>query len=136
MSINHEELLIHAFIIKQKRERYLNLIASSKGRVKLRAMLPHCRDFDQLCLHKISADKQHIADIMALLKKHNAPAECYIIAERANYDETTMPLYEAFENIFGSGLSFIISCLPGKLAYYEGEDAGERYILINKPELL
>jgi hypothetical protein len=40
-----------------------------------------------------------------------------------------MPLDAALEGVYCGDMGAIISCIPGKLAYYEGEDHGERYIL-------
>jgi hypothetical protein len=40
-----------------------------------------------------------------------------------------MDLLAALELVIGSGLGTVISCIPGKLAYYEGELPGDRYVL-------
>jgi len=44
-------------------------------------------------------------------------------------DEKEMPLREALMETIGMGMGTLISCIPGRLAYLENEDAGERYIL-------
>jgi hypothetical protein len=40
-----------------------------------------------------------------------------------------MLLSEALREVVGRGMGTFVLCVPGKLGYYEGEDAGERYIL-------
>ena len=41
-----------------------------------------------------------------------------------------MPLLEALEKVFGEGNDgTFLSCVAGKLGYYEGEEVGARYIL-------
>ena len=39
-----------------------------------------------------------------------------------------MGLSEALAEVIGRGMGTFISCLPGKLAYFEGEERNERYI--------
>lgn len=40
-----------------------------------------------------------------------------------------MPLAEALREIVGSGTAAIVSCIPGSPAFYEGEEAKERFLL-------
>ena len=39
---------------------------------------------------------------------------------------------EALEKIVGLRMGAFISCIPGVLAYFEGEETNERYILERK----
>jgi hypothetical protein len=43
-------------------------------------------------------------------------------------DGREMELSEALSGIIGSGVGAFVSCLPGKLAYFESEEMSERYI--------
>ena len=58
-----------------------------------------------------------------------APAECVLIAEDAALDGRRMPLAEALDAIVGRGMGAFVSCIPGRLAFYEGESVGDRCIL-------
>ena len=40
-----------------------------------------------------------------------------------------MPLHDALNDVVGSSDGTFVSCIPGKLAYFEGEEPNERYIL-------
>ena len=40
-----------------------------------------------------------------------------------------MALDNALEETLGKGMGTLISCIPGKLAYFELEDINEKYIL-------
>jgi hypothetical protein len=40
-----------------------------------------------------------------------------------------MELEKALAEIIGQGMGTFISCIPGKLGYFEGEDPGERYLV-------
>ena len=125
----HAEALIRAFVAPGRRERYLGLLASGRGRAKLRAALAHFRDFDARVVRPVPPAEQTAAGVAALLRARGAPAECVLLAEDAALDGRRLPLDDALAAVVGRGLGAFVSCLPGRLAYYDGEDAGERYAL-------
>jgi hypothetical protein len=63
------------------------------------------------------------------LKKNGAPEKCHVISEDIDVDGKEMMLREAIEEVLGYGLGSILSCIPGRLVYYEGEGPGDRYVL-------
>ena len=65
-----------------------------------------------------------------LLKSKGVPANCYCLSENDELDGQELPLGAALEQVVGYGMGTFISCLPGRLAYFEGEVARERYILV------
>jgi hypothetical protein len=67
--------------------------------------------------------------IRQLLEARGAPGTCHLFSEDPDLDGVTLPLSEALEAIVGRGVGTLVSCLPGRLGYYEGEEPGERYIL-------
>src|ERR1700749_2525544 len=110
--MTHEILLIKSFVKKDRQERYLKLVNTPKGRIKFRQKIAHFSDLEISYLRKISPSDQNRSYIIDQLKKYNAPSICYIIAEHSKYDQKSMILEDAFDNLFGSGLSFFISCIP------------------------
>jgi hypothetical protein len=44
-------------------------------------------------------------------------------------DARTLPLKEALGLILGMSPGTLVSCIPGRLAYFEGEEKGARFIL-------
>ena len=129
MSNGHEAALFKAFVLPQRRDRYTNLLKSAKGRVKIRASLAHFRDLDPRYAHRIDPNNSANEVIARELQRRGAPAESYIISEAAKLDGQTLPLREALDAVVGYGMGTFISCVPGRLAYFEGEEPGERYIL-------
>jgi hypothetical protein len=124
---DHEEKLIRAFIVPDKRNRYLSLFGTKKGRAKLTDRLDHTNDFDSRCPHKIPAPMQSRSGILLLLKQKGAPSDCYVISTNSRIDGRQVdPLSETV----GLGLGTVISCIPGELVYFEAEDPGERYLLL------
>jgi hypothetical protein len=129
MSTTHETALFKAFILPNRRDRYINLLKNAKGRAKLLTTFAHFKDLDPRYAHRIPPGAQQTDTIAADLRQRGAPSDCYVMSELRTLDSKTLPLSEALDAIVGYGMGSFISCLPGKLAYFEGEEPGERYIL-------
>ena len=54
----HEEQFALAFIMPEKRDRYLSMLDSKRGRKKLRDGLYHCRDLDSRFAHLVPTGEQ------------------------------------------------------------------------------
>jgi len=72
---------------------------------------------------------QNALNIRALLSNSGAGETCYAISENVRWDQKILPLDEALKGVVGSNMPTILSCHLGLLAYFEGEERGERYIL-------
>ncbi len=125
----HEDALIRAFVRADRQTRLLDLLGSPKGRRKLRAALAHFRDLEPRFARRVAPAQQRPPAIEALLRSKGAPEICHVIAEASDLDGREMPLAEALESIVGQGVGALVSCLPGRLGYFESEETGERYVL-------
>ena len=125
----HEMALVNAFIIKQKRGRILEMLASQKGRQKLVWALPHFKGLDPRFAQSINPGLQTPRDILNILNARGAAQSCHVISENHALDAREMLLSEALEEVVGKGYGALLSCIPGKLGYYEGEDPGRRFLL-------
>jgi len=125
----HENSFINAFLVAEQQQRFCALLKSKKGRKKIRDSLSHSIKFKPQTIRQIPTDKQAADDILKLLIKNQSPTTCYLISEHTSFDEKEMDLNKALRVIVGSGIATIISCIPGKLAYYEGEGFSNRFIL-------
>lgn len=124
----HEEQFIRVFIIPSKRDRYLSLFATQKGRRKLTDKLNHNHEFDVRFLHRIPSQDHSVESIFRSLKQRGAPSSCYVIA-CCDLDGQQMDLKDALTETVGYGVGTFISCIPGKLGYFEAEDRGGRYLV-------
>ena len=52
------------------------------------------------------------------------------MSDNSSIDGKEMPLKEALLEIVGADAGALVSCIPGKLAYFEMEGFSERYLLI------
>jgi hypothetical protein len=130
LSDEHLEAFIEAFVLPARRERYLFLARAPKRRVELRKRLAHWRDFDTRRAVALPRDAQSSATAVAqFLEARGAPSSCYVLSEWGEYDGRVMPLADATGAIVGRGMGTVLSCIPGRLAYYESED-GERYVFV------
>ena len=125
----HEAAFVESFIIKSRRERALELLASSKNRHKFTSKFDHHgRDyFNHDCIRSIEPRQQHPPNIADILRAMGAPETCHVIG--GGHDSEDMELLAALKQIVGYGTGTVLCCVPGKLAYFEGE-IRERFLLV------
>ena len=123
-----EEATFRAFVVPKKRERYAELLQTKRGREKIRLSLDHFKDLDPTFCRRIESAKQFVPDILRTLKALGAPSVCHVISSNSSLDGLEMDLAEALGEIVGLGCGSFVCCVPGKLAYFEGEEMQERYI--------
>lgn len=128
MEANHEREIIRAFFVPERRSRYLSLLSTSTGRKKFVSQLSHLGELDPRFVHRLDPGEQKADTIEDNLKKRGAPAFCYVISENACIDRQQMALGNALQAVVGTRMGAFLSCVAGRLAYFEGEEPGERYI--------
>lgn len=114
-------------MVKSRRDRYVNLLQTQKGKKKFLTYIDHFKDFDKNFVVQIPGSNQNKISLYNNLVNLGAPENCHIICHDLEYDQKTIPLKIALDSLFGSGMSYILICVAGKLGYYEGED--EKFVL-------
>ena len=125
----HEQRTIKAFVVRGRQERFLSFLSVAKNRKKFTKELPHFRWFDGRFATAVpwkvdpklkvwDRHLQGIANVCRLLRSKGAGPTC----EQSKLDGQELQLESALESVIGSGMGTILSCIPGKLAYFEGED--------------
>ena len=127
--IEHEAAFIRAFIIAAKQERLVELLAKPKRRRDVLRTLYHFKDLDPRFMTQVPSAQQTASGIEAVLRARGAPELCYAISTDGHLDGKTVPLRDAITRILGIGHGTLLSCVPGSLGYFEGEESGERYVL-------
>jgi hypothetical protein len=120
--MNHEEALVNAFILPTRRERYLECLTKPKKRVRFRAELAHFKALNPKFVVNIAPNQQHLSSIIRLLTAKGAGTKCWVISEFGEMDGRELDLEMALKETIGAGMGTFISCIPGKLAYFEDED--------------
>lgn len=121
MRLDIEEAILRGFIRRERVDRWVALLKSKPRRNKLRGELAHRFEFDGRYMRALSREEDSVQGLYALLRELGAPEDCYLMSE-GGYDGSEMELLEALELVYATGTGTVISCVPGKLAYYEGED--------------
>jgi hypothetical protein len=125
----HEELFAKNFIVPEKRERYLSMLVSKKGRKKLISGFYHLSDLEEKYATEVPPNEQRAENIYEKLKAKGSPDICYVISTNDEFDGKELTLIDVLEEIVGSCEDgTFISCIAGKLEYYEGESMGARFI--------
>ena len=128
--MDHETALVRAFISGNRQPRYLDRLKSVKGRRPfLEDRLYHMGDLDERYATRIQPGEQNVEQIYKLLTDRGAPESCHVISTNRDLDGKQFDLLDALQRTFASFEGTLISCIPGLLAYYEGEDMKTRYIL-------
>jgi hypothetical protein len=131
-SVEHEEASIKAFVLRGKQERFLSFIASPKNRRKFTRELPNFPWFDRKITTSVpwkvdpslplwGRHLQGIENVSRLLHAKGAGKTCWVISNNSRIDGQEMNLDSALESVAGSDWGTILSCIPGKLAYFKGE---------------
>ena len=129
--MNHEEAAIKAFIRPNRQERCLRFLSNPKTRRRFTSEMAHFRELDARYALRIPSNEQNPASVVRLLSSMGAGPKCWVVSENSDLDGREMDLDTALKETVGRGMGTIISCVPGRLAYFEDEDV--RYILQRSP---
>jgi hypothetical protein len=125
----HESGVVRAFVVRPKQERYLELLGKPRNRAAALHALGSGEDLDSRFMTLVARNEQTIAGIAQHLQRRGADARCYVMSEMREVDGQVLPLEEALQVVVGSTLGTIVSCVAGRLAYFESEIVGERWLL-------
>lgn len=121
----HEEATIRAFVIPARRARWLEFLGSAKRRPSILDRLNHCRDIDERHATPIASNDY----VVGVLRSHGAPATCYVISDDRAIDGLVLPLEQAIDQAEMGMFGTLVSCIPGRLAYYYDECGARRWLL-------
>lgn len=119
----HEIAVVRAFIQKARQERCLLLLSNPRRRREFTAELAHFHWLDERFARPIPATLAHTqSEIVALLRRKGAGETSWVISEDRAIDARELPLEEALAHVWGQFNGTIVSCVPGKLALFRGEE--------------
>jgi hypothetical protein len=116
-----EETTFRAFLRHGRAERYVSLARKSR-KTKLRENLYQVdAAIDRRYVLVVGTEDANPSAVCRLLRHYGAPASCHVISADTNLDGQELDLEEALAEVFDFSQATIISCIPGKLAYFEGD---------------
>jgi hypothetical protein len=125
--VHHEQALLQAFVKRNKRDRYREILSNPRRRHKFTHQLAHFTDFDPNYHLSIPSNKLLVDNMGFELQKRHSTSIVFAIFEDPSLDQRELPLVEALKQIVGRGMGTVLSCIPGRLAFVETE--GERFFL-------
>jgi hypothetical protein len=128
----HEGKLFEAFAVSTKKQRYVELVSTKRDRDKIRLSLDHFDDLDPRFCKLVPPSEQSSSGVLKILKRLGARSQCHLMSSRSDLDGREMDLSEALAEVIGGGMGTFVSCVPGKLAYFEGEEPKRRFICQRK----
>ena len=120
--MNHEEELVKAFVLPVRQERYLELLKTPKERAKFIDQLAHFKHLNPQFVISIPGNQQHVAPLRELLTAKGAGSNCWVMSENSEIDGREMDLETALKETIGCQMGTFLSCIPGRLVYFEDED--------------
>lgn len=127
--MNHEEAFAKAFISSEKRARFIQYLADSKRRKEMLDRLNHDLPYLPGFATEVPGRQDFPGELEKLLVAKGAGPTCHVIAGGLKADGRELPLGEALRLICLQASGAILSCLPGRLAYYRPEAPGQGIIL-------
>lgn len=127
----HEEGLA-VFLRPDRRARFLRSLPDDRLRRKVgRRLHHHSDDFAEATARLLKMKVKHepfIDRVYDELRARGAPDTCFVYAPDHEWDGTRVALLEALRQYLTYG-DAIISCVPGALALYVGEDGNPVFLL-------
>ena len=128
--MNDHERGFLEFLVEPSRRRIETLLErGNKRRHDLRSLLDHAVRLDPRFSQHLTGSEAFPAPVEAKLRSLGAPGICHVIAANSQLDAREMPLREALDAIIGKGNGAFVSCIPGRLGFYEYEDMKSSYLL-------
>jgi hypothetical protein len=121
ISDDHERGLVTAFSLPQRQNRYLEILVKPKRRGDI-TEFAHFKHLDPRWIVPIQPSSQHAENIYQVLREKGASKVCYGFSEWDEVDGKTLPLLDALKSVVGQGMGTFLSCVAGRLAYFEDED--------------
>ena len=131
MSSDIERRFVEAFVTSAKRQRLLDFFGSEKNRWKGLLELQHFHPdiIDARWAQPVARIDSTPEIISRRLRQKGAPDDCYVFSNGTALDRRFMPLDDALREVHGVCRGTIVSCVPGELAFFEGELFPDEHIL-------
>ena len=122
-----EVTVINRFSAKNKRERYLQFVTSTKNRKKLLADLHGGSFYEARMLERVTGIEED-AICQALKQLNIATRSCYVISENTSLDTLTLQLADVLPKVVGWGAGAMLVFGEADLIYVELDGFKNRFI--------
>ena len=126
---DHETAFAKAFLPSEKRARFVQLLAQPRRRQEMLSQITRHLAFLPAVATVVPGDQDFPAGLEQLLIAKGAGPTCHVIADGLKADGRELPLREALFLVCLHRLGAILSCQPGRLAYYKPESPAPGILL-------
>ena len=127
--MDHESLFVKAFIQREKWARYLKLLPDRGRRKEVLVHLNRKWDYRPEFATEVPNDQDYPEALERLLIHRGAPPTCHVMVSGLPQDGRDLPLRAALDLACLHKYGSLLSCIPGRLAYYRPEAPGPGVIL-------
>ena len=131
-STDHEAAFATAFLPSEKRARFIQILAQPRRRKEMLVQLNGHLSYLRAYAMEVPGEQDFPDALVTLLRAKGAGPTCYVIVDGLKVDGRELPLREALMLICMHRSGAILSCLPGRLAYYKPESPAPG-ILLERP---
>ena len=131
--LDAEELTLRRFVIADRRDRLASVVRTKKRYSEIMASLSHGNPWDDRWRRELPVRDHHTAAVERILRAHGAPEICHVLGGSGDVDGKQLPLHDALAQVVGSRIGALVICIPGQLAYHEGEELHDRNVLYRPP---
>lgn len=125
----HEEAFAKAFLLSAKRARFIQFLANPRRRQEALDRLGHGLPLLPALVREVPGNQDFPAELEKLLRGKGAGDTCHVIACGLKADGKVLPLRAALDLVCMSEFGAILSCVPGRLAYYKPDSPAPGIIL-------
>ena len=114
----HEDAFVDSFVARERRGRWRQKLRSTNPRSRSeflwKELIGHA-PFD----HRFEYSLDHLSPdrVVGFLRSRGAPSRCYVLSHIHEWDRQVAELEIALEGL-SSEENYIVSCIPGRLAYF------------------
>jgi hypothetical protein len=131
--MGHEEAFVNAFLPSAKQARWGQFLSNTKRRKEILTRLDHDLPYLSEFGTEVPDVQDFPAELERLLKAKGAGPTCHVLVNGLKLDGRELPLAEALYAICMHAPGAVLSCLPGRLAYYKPESPRHGIILERLP---
>ena len=127
--MDHEAAFVEGFIASAKQARWAQFLSNPKRRKEILNQLNHNLPYIPDLGAEVPGNHDFPAELERLLKAKGAGPTCHVIVDGLKIDGRELPLTEALNEVCMHEFGAVLSCIPGRLAYYKPESPSRGVIL-------
>lgn len=128
--MNQHEIGFLDFLVEPTKRRMGTLLElGPKRRSDVRALMDHSVKLHPLYCKHLTDGEADAKSVEVRLRELGAPPTCFVVSADRSLDGRELPLGDALNAVVAKGNGAFVSCIPGRLGFYEYEDMNSSYLL-------